>query len=63
MWAPAANYLTDSIPGYIFNIVPLNNDTMPASPRYPAAFTTLLPQHYQVNINSQQDDDLKVGNQ
>ena len=28
MWSPTANYLSDSIPGYSFNIVPLDNDTM-----------------------------------
>ncbi|MCI0507759.1 MAG: PhnD/SsuA/transferrin family substrate-binding protein [Gammaproteobacteria bacterium] len=28
MWSPTANYLTDSIPGYVFNIVPLDNDTV-----------------------------------
>ena len=28
MWSPTAEYLTDSIPGYIFNIVPLDNDNM-----------------------------------
>ena len=28
MWAPTANYLTESIPGYTFNIVPLDNNNM-----------------------------------
>lgn len=28
MWSPTAKYLTNSIPGYIFNILPLNNDNM-----------------------------------
>lgn len=28
MWSPTAKYLTDSIPGYVFHIIPLNNDNM-----------------------------------
>ena len=28
MWTPTANYLTESIPGYTFNIVPLDNTNM-----------------------------------
>jgi len=28
MWSPTAKYLTDSIPGYTFVILPLNNDTL-----------------------------------
>ncbi|MCK4585923.1 MAG: PhnD/SsuA/transferrin family substrate-binding protein [Gammaproteobacteria bacterium] len=28
MWLPTASYLSDSIPGYIFNILPLDNNTL-----------------------------------
>ena len=28
MWSPTASYLSESIPGYAFNILPLDNDTL-----------------------------------
>ncbi|WP_455208962.1 PhnD/SsuA/transferrin family substrate-binding protein [Kaarinaea lacus] len=54
MWSPTANYLTDSIPGYVFNIIPLNNDTMAEAVSHatidfvlsnPASYATLEATH------------------
>jgi len=50
MWTPTANYLTESIPGYTFNIVPLDNSNMAEAVRTktidfvlsnPASYATL----------------------
>ena len=54
MWTPTANYLTESIPGYTFNIVPLDNTNMAEAVRTktidfvlsnPASYATLEATH------------------